>query len=353
MIANRMDGPVGIKRQKRRYFLGEVLIALALVGVVHSNTNAPARDLPKECAQAGGNWLEEYQECENTNRDWCHSMRGEFDECASACRHQAGELVPCTMQCVPVCSFGRDSSMPKATDPENCTYQIEDRSVTLVNGEYEEKAAPGSASKIMTKIVLTGAKGYLNDDEYPDVPVLLVHTTGGSGTFFYTSVALGTRNGFRCTNALWIGDRIVPGSIEVDSSVMVLSYTDRYPWESYAIAPSVACSRSFFVVDGQLREQSFPVLSADIAKKTVVADWGDCLPETCKLLSVRVWHGGGGSWYVEATYDGMLDDSVRAQRIFAPAVYGNGRWKIEAPVVKQVQCQQNRGHPEFSAEPCR
>jgi len=338
--------------KRRRSLLAGALIVLVLAGGVLLDANALDKDLPGGCAESGGKWLEEFRECEYTSRDWCDSVHGKFDECASACRHRGEDPVPCTMQCVPMCSFAKDFPLPQGKDPENCTYRIESRPVTLVNGVSKEVPAPGSPIKITTRILLTGDKGYLNDDEYPDIPVVLLQTTVGSGSFFYAAAALGTSHGMRGTGAVWAGDRILPQAIEVDTQSMVFHYADRYPWESYATAPSVARSRSFLVEDGQLREKPFAVLSPDIARKTVVAEWGDCSPDACSVLRVSVWDGGGGAWYIEAIYDGMLDDSVKAQKRIAPAVYRNGEWTLGDPLVKQVKCHQGRGHGEFSEEPC-
>jgi len=338
--------------KRRRSLLAEALVVLVLAGGVLLEANVPARDLPAGCAESGGKWLEEFRECEYTSREWCGSVQGKFDECASACRHRGEDPVPCTMQCVPVCSFAMELPIPEGKDPENCTYRIESRPITLANGVFEEAPVAGSSARITTRIVLAGDKGYLNGDEYPDVPVMLLQTTGGSGSFFFSAAVLGTAHGMRGTNAVWIGDRILPQAIELDGHAVVYHYADRYPWESYAAAPSVARSRSFLLEDGQLREKPFAVLPPDIAKETVIADWGDCSPDACAVLRVRVWDGGGGTLYVEATYDGMLDDSVKAQRKIAPAVYGNGEWLLGDPLVKQVKCHQGRGHREFSEEPC-
>jgi hypothetical protein len=51
-----------------------------------------------------GNWLEEHKECENINQEQCLTMEGEYNECASLCRHLPDNGI-CIMVCVPVCSF--------------------------------------------------------------------------------------------------------------------------------------------------------------------------------------------------------------------------------------------------------
>lgn len=63
---------------------------------------APKADLAKTCAEGNGNWLADFGECENVAKEWCEGKGGQFDECASACRHLPAQQF-CTMQCVPVC----------------------------------------------------------------------------------------------------------------------------------------------------------------------------------------------------------------------------------------------------------
>jgi hypothetical protein len=56
--------------------------------------------------QEQGSWLGEHQECEWVEEAWCEDLGGEFEACASACRHMDPEVAQfCTMECVPVCKF--------------------------------------------------------------------------------------------------------------------------------------------------------------------------------------------------------------------------------------------------------
>ncbi len=56
------------------------------------------------CLESGGKWLEEYQECEYMRPDTCKALGGEYNGCASACRHNP-EPGMCIRMCVQVCSF--------------------------------------------------------------------------------------------------------------------------------------------------------------------------------------------------------------------------------------------------------
>lgn len=51
-----------------------------------------------------GDWVSEYKECENINKDQCNLLGGAFNECASACRHNTEEQF-CILLCIPVCSL--------------------------------------------------------------------------------------------------------------------------------------------------------------------------------------------------------------------------------------------------------
>lgn len=57
-----------------------------------------------QCVTNGGQWLSEFNECENISENLCTEMNGTFKECESACRHDP-DAEMCTMQCVQVCEF--------------------------------------------------------------------------------------------------------------------------------------------------------------------------------------------------------------------------------------------------------
>jgi hypothetical protein len=54
------------------------------------------------CQKYGGNWLQEFNECEMISAEQCSAMNGIFKECESACRHMPDAEI-CTKQCVLVC----------------------------------------------------------------------------------------------------------------------------------------------------------------------------------------------------------------------------------------------------------
>ena len=64
------------------------------------------KDVGVRCKKDGGVWLAAYNECEGVNQETCEKYGGEFDSCASACRHKP-ETEVCIQICVEVCSFSK------------------------------------------------------------------------------------------------------------------------------------------------------------------------------------------------------------------------------------------------------
>lgn len=63
-------------------------------------------------------------------------------------------------------------------------------------------------------------------------------------------------------------------------------------------------------------------------------------PESNKVVQVTIIN------------DGLLDDSVKAEKFVVDMSNENDAWQITG-AVKTVQCYKGRGHEDFSAEPCR
>ena len=100
-------------------------------------TGLSAQQLPQSCAENNGRWLEKFNECESVSEQWCHSAGGQFVECGSACRHESGP-VPCTMQCVPVCTFA-----PRVQNTSKGTHDIDSKSGTADGDQAGDSKEPG------------------------------------------------------------------------------------------------------------------------------------------------------------------------------------------------------------------
>ena len=141
-----------------------------------------------------------------------------------------------------------------AASYKDATYQIDGKSITLVNGISETEATPHSASKIVTRYFGNDAIGDLNGDGKEDIAFLLTQNGGGTGTFYYVVVALHTATGYLGTNAVLLGDRIAPQTTHIENGTVVVNYAKRKPGESFAVKPSVGVSNYLKVIDGKLVE---------------------------------------------------------------------------------------------------
>lgn len=128
-------------------------------------------------------------------------------------------------------------------DFKNATYTINNQEVTLVNGESSVEAAPGSASKIITKYWGGDFHKDLNADGREDVVFILTEESGGTGLFYYVVAGINYDDGYRGSKAFFIGDRISPQNIELgDEATILVNFAERNPGESFAIPPSSARS---------------------------------------------------------------------------------------------------------------
>ncbi len=129
-------------------------------------------------------------------------------------------------------------------DGRNATFTVDGKSVTLRDGVSVVPAAPGSASKITTKYFGDTASGDLNGDGLEDIAFLVTQDAGGSGLFYYAVVALKTADGYKTTNALFIGDRIAPQSLYVPplSGTLQINFAERKPGEPMTARPSLGAT---------------------------------------------------------------------------------------------------------------
>jgi hypothetical protein len=234
---------------------------------------------------------------------------------------------------------------PVLLDPAAATYVIDGTTVTL---------SAGRADTAIGNVALFGtpAHGDIDGDGREDAAVILTADAGGSGTMFYAGAVL-AREGEKPLAAVFVGDRIAPQGVSVRGGIVSLAYADRYPWEPFATEPHIGKEKRLTLTRGMLVDVPAPTLDDAAARALAVERWGDCdSPElTCAELSVRVLDGKDGAWYVEAIYDGLPDDSIRAERHVASVFYADG-WHIGQEVVQDWKCRDGRGHTDFSSALC-
>lgn len=147
----------------------------------------------------------------------------------------------------PTVAPSNDNSGNVAKDPQNATYSIEGKNVTLINGESEDGT---------TTMFGEPTTGDLNGDGANDAGVILVVTGNGSGTFYYAAAALNntTTYTYDGTNAIILGDRISPQTKDIQDQIYVVNYADRAEGEPMATDPSVGVSKYFEVNGSTLSE---------------------------------------------------------------------------------------------------
>jgi hypothetical protein len=142
-------------------------------------------------------------------------------------------------------------------DGRNSTFSLDGNPVTLIEGIEEVPAAPGSEAKIVTEYVGAESIGDLNADGLPDTAFLVAQSAGGTGHFYYVVVALKTESGHVTTNAVLLGDRIIPRSTDISEGELRVNYLDRKQDEPMTAEPSVRVAKNFKVTgSGVLVESS-------------------------------------------------------------------------------------------------
>jgi len=132
-------------------------------------------------------------------------------------------------------------------DAKNGSYLVADETVPLTNGEVTVQAE--GVTLIRYKL-FQQADGLLNEDLTTDAGVLLVGEPGGSGTFYYAAALVSTPDGWQGTNAILLGDRIAPQTINIEKDMFVVNYADRKPGEAFSVPPSVGVTKYFQVRNG-------------------------------------------------------------------------------------------------------
>jgi len=162
----------------------------------------------------------------------------------------AGLLLGCA-SLHPVAASG---SLAVAQNPGDATYMINGTAFTLNGGQASVEAFPGAASKTLVEVFGDPVNGDLDVDGVPDAAVLLVETTGGSGTFYHVAAALNQNGNFVGTRAVFLGDRIAPRQLVIRHGILIVDYADRRPGESMATPPSLGASKYLVAREKQLVE---------------------------------------------------------------------------------------------------
>lgn len=140
------------------------------------------------------------------------------------------------------------------TNPLDAKYIVDGVAVTLKDGYSETGIIPGAVSKMITESFGEPVFGDLDGDGDDDALLFLTQTLGGSGTFFFAVVAINERGEFRGTEAVFLGDRISPQTLEIRNGVAIVNYADRKPEDSMVVRPSVGKSK-YLLLKGKILEE--------------------------------------------------------------------------------------------------
>ncbi len=144
------------------------------------------------------------------------------------------------------------------SSPLDATFTITDRKFRLIGGRFEQPAAPGSALREVIRAVGKPVSGDLDGDGKEDAALVLAYSGGGSGTFYYAAAALLRDGSYVGTNGVFLGDRIVPRSLEIRGGVIEVGYLDRRPDQPLTAAPTESRTKRLALVGGVLEEVRAP-----------------------------------------------------------------------------------------------
>jgi hypothetical protein len=133
------------------------------------------------------------------------------------------------------------SPTQKIPDVKNMSYRIGSETFVLTNGKAE-KDMVGSVSKNTLMMFGEPVYGDLNGDGKTDAALLFANDAGGSGTFYYAVLAINNGNDYTPTNAMFLGDRIAPQTVEIQDGRAVYNFAERKGTEPMTAQPSIGKS---------------------------------------------------------------------------------------------------------------
>jgi heat shock protein HslJ len=126
----------------------------------------------------------------------------------------------------------------------------------LVDGVYEEEAAPGSASKV-TVTLTQHATGDLDGDGVPDAAAILATNTGGTGTFITLEAVL-SQGGLPVHEATApLGDRTQVKAVSIAGGVIALDMIVHGPQDPMC-CPTQPAATQYRLQGGQLMQIAGP-----------------------------------------------------------------------------------------------
>jgi heat shock protein HslJ len=121
--------------------------------------------------------------------------------------------------------------------------------VQLTDGEYRQRAAPGSATETVVRLTRERAFGPVGGRE--TAAVILSTDPGGSGTFRDLAAVVRGPEGWVCVDTLSLGDRVRVHDIVIEDGAIVVDMTTHGPGDTMP-SPSYRTSQSFVLEEDRL-----------------------------------------------------------------------------------------------------
>lgn len=221
----------------------------------------------------------------------------------------------------------------------NMIYAIGDKYFLMVNGRAQEN---NDALTMFGEPVY----GDLNGDGKQDAAVLLVNEPGGSGTFYYAVLAINVSYGiyqeprYEATNALLLGDRIAPQTIEIHDGQAVYNYAARLPNKPMTAQPSVG--KSFYVQYNQDTRQISELVKTNTmteAEARVIAE------ETCikggESLSAGTYNDNSKTWWYDANLNATRAGCNPACVVSVETKTAEINWRCTGAIKPGTACPQD------------
>jgi len=139
-----------------------------------------------------------------------------------------------------------------ARTPRDANYLVDGVAFRLRDGLATIERVPGAASKTVVRMFGEPVAGDLDGDGVPDTALILIQTTGGSGTFYYVAAAFNRGGMFFGTTAVLLGDRIAPQHLTIRHGMVIVDYADRQPGEPMATLPTHRVTKYLACKEGRL-----------------------------------------------------------------------------------------------------
>lgn len=227
-------------------------------------------------------------------------------------------------------------------DVKNISYLVGNEGFGLINGRAEKPIANSTTKNTLTMFG-EPVYGDLNSDGKQDAAVLLVNEPGGSGTFYYAVLAINISSSiyhepnYQATNALLLGDRIAPQTVEIHVGQAVYNYADRNANEPMTVQPSVG--KSFYIQydknSGQISELIKTTTMTETQAKVIAEN-------TCikggESLAPGYYNEGTKTWWFDANLNSTREGCNPACVVSEDTKTAEINWRCTGLIKPGVNC---------------